>query len=161
VATADPRKNLPLLVAAYGDARAAGTVPGHELVVVGPPGVAPADGDAPGVRPLGYVDADDLPALYAESAALVFPSRYEGFGMPALEARACGARVIATDLPELREAGGPGATYVAATRPAVAHALGAVWRTPATPPEPGCHDGWDGAARTLAAALTAAAAQVR
>lgn len=58
----------------------------------------------PGVRFLGYVSDDDLPALYSGAFGLVFPSIYEGFGLPALEAMACGTPVAAsnaTSLPEV------------------------------------------------------------
>jgi glycosyltransferase involved in cell wall biosynthesis len=53
---------------------------------------------------LPYVDPDDLPALYAGAIALTLPSRFEGFGFPAVEAMACGTAVIASTagaLPEI------------------------------------------------------------
>jgi len=56
------------------------------------------------VQFLGYVDDGDLPALYSSTACFVYPSVYEGFGLPPLEAMACGAPVItsnATSLPEV------------------------------------------------------------
>ncbi len=61
------------------------------------------------VRRLGYVGREDLPALYSSAACLLFPSRDEGFGLPALEAMACGCPVVASDrgaLPEVVGAGG-------------------------------------------------------
>jgi len=64
---------------------------------------------------LGFVDDDLLSALYTGADAFVFPSSYEGFGMPVLEARACGTHVVTTDIPELREAGGRDAIYVPPT----------------------------------------------
>ena len=67
------------------------------------------------VHDIGYVAEDQLPALYSGSDVFVFPSKYEGFGMPVLEARACGTRVVTTDSPELREAGGQNAVYITPT----------------------------------------------
>ncbi|MDP6527227.1 MAG: glycosyltransferase family 1 protein, partial [Kiritimatiellia bacterium] len=55
----------------------------------------------------GFVPSEDLPALYSGAAAFVFPTRDEGFGLPVLEALACGTAVVASDLPVLREVGGP------------------------------------------------------
>ncbi len=58
---------------------------------------------------------DDLPALIAGAIAYVFPSRYEGFGIPALEAMAAGTALIASDIPALREVAGRAALFVDAT----------------------------------------------
>jgi len=58
---------------------------------------------------IGGVNDDDLPALYSAAEALVFPSLYEGFGWPPLEAMACGTPAIVSDIPALRETSGPGA----------------------------------------------------
>jgi glycosyltransferase involved in cell wall biosynthesis len=61
---------------------------------------------------LGYVDDDTLAALYRNCAALAFPSRYEGFGLPVLEAMSYGAPVIAAHASAVPEAGGDAACYV-------------------------------------------------
>ncbi len=58
------------------------------------------------VRELGAVPEEDLPALYGGCRGFLFPSLYEGFGLPALEAMACGAPVIYSDIPALREVAG-------------------------------------------------------
>ena len=67
----------------------------------------------PGVRLeiLGHVSDARLRSLYAGAAAFIFPSRYEGFGLPVLEAMACGAPVIASDAASIPEAGGEAALY--------------------------------------------------
>jgi glycosyltransferase involved in cell wall biosynthesis len=55
------------------------------------------------VRLLGFVTDDDLRALYSSCTAFVYPSVYEGFGLPPLEAMACGAAVIASRVPSIKE----------------------------------------------------------
>ena len=94
-----PRKNLTTLRRAFDEARRRGL--DAELVVAGPGHEAASAGSA---TVLPYVAADDLPALYAGAIALTLPSRFEGFGFPALEAMACGTAVIASTagaLPEI------------------------------------------------------------
>ena len=59
----------------------------------------------------GFVDDDDLPALYANSELFVFPSIYEGFGLPPVEAAYSGARVLCSDIPCLKEICGDGVEY--------------------------------------------------
>jgi glycosyltransferase involved in cell wall biosynthesis len=82
----------------------------------------------------GYVPQADLRSLTAGAAALVLPSRYEGFGLPALEALACGIPVVTTDIPVLREVTGGLADYVpVGDIPALAEALR---RTLATEEDP-------------------------
>jgi glycosyltransferase involved in cell wall biosynthesis len=86
---------------------------GLRLVVVGPerePELA-RELRARGADLRGYVNGDELVELYRGAAALVFPSRYEGFGLPLLEAMACGTPVAAADEPALREVGGDAAVY--------------------------------------------------
>jgi glycosyltransferase involved in cell wall biosynthesis len=94
-----PRKNLTMLRRAFDEARRRGL--DAELVMAGPDHDAASSGSA---TVLPYVAADDLPALYAGAIALTLPSRFEGFGFPALEAMACGTAVIASTagaLPEI------------------------------------------------------------
>jgi glycosyltransferase involved in cell wall biosynthesis len=98
IGSASPRKNLATLVAACRRLWAGGS--GAQLVVAGParPGEIPgaaADIAAGRIAWVGYVPEDDLPALYNAAAVLAFPSSYEGFGLPALEAMSCGTPVLA------------------------------------------------------------------
>ena len=125
VGAREPRKNLPTLLAAYralvggrvppaGPGAGGGAVP--PLVLAGPAGWGEALDlaglPAGAVRTPGYLAEDDLARLVAGAAALAFPSWYEGFGLPALEALACGTPVVAADLPALREVLGDQAELV-------------------------------------------------
>ena len=88
----DPRKRVAAL------ARARRTMP---LVLVGAAG--PWARELPDVILTGVVDDDALAAIYTGAHALVFPSADEGFGLPPVEALACGTPVVASDAPALRE----------------------------------------------------------
>ena len=86
---------------------------GLPLVVAGPekePELA-RELRAGGADLRGYVPTPELADLYRGAAALVLPSRFEGFGLPVLEAMACGAPVVAADEPALREVAGDAAVY--------------------------------------------------
>jgi glycosyltransferase involved in cell wall biosynthesis len=119
VGTREPRKNFALLVEVYLQMRTEGLLGAHMLVLAGSKGWKDRRlseclerGQSHGVTSLDYVDQDDLPPLYAGADALICPSLYEGFGMPVVEARACGIQVVASEIPELREAGGDGTIYI-------------------------------------------------
>jgi glycosyltransferase involved in cell wall biosynthesis len=114
VGSREPRKNLTTLLAAYRELLAGGE--GLPLVLVGPAGWGeePSLGGLPAGSVLtpGYLDDDDLVRVVAGASALAYPSLYEGFGLPALEALACGTPVVAGDVPALREVLGEHAELV-------------------------------------------------
>jgi glycosyltransferase involved in cell wall biosynthesis len=125
VGTLQPRKNLVRLIEAVTRSRQ----PSHEvasLVLAGRVGwfssplVALAR--ERGVRLLEYVPDEDLAGLYSGAAAFVFPSLYEGFGFPVLEAMACGVPVICSNTSSLPEVAGPAALLV---NPLDTHAIAA------------------------------------
>lgn len=101
VGALDARKDPSSLLGAWAAAKR--IRPGLDLVVAGDPGrQAPAA--MPGARMVGRVDDLELADLYSAAGCLVFPSRYEGFGLPCLEAMACGCPVAAyrnSSLPEV------------------------------------------------------------
>ncbi|HXF68947.1 MAG TPA: glycosyltransferase family 1 protein [Thermoflexus sp.] len=108
-----PSKNLGRLLEAWRRVREH-LGPGWAsalLVLVGPwdPRYPLTFGE--GVRHLGMVPEEDLPALYAGARLFVFPSLWEGFGLPVLEAMACGVPVACSDIPALREVAGEAAQY--------------------------------------------------
>jgi glycosyltransferase involved in cell wall biosynthesis len=142
----DPRKR----VAALADATR--TLP---LVLVGDPGQWAKE--LPDVILTGAVDDDDLAAIYTGARALVFPSDEEGFGLPTVEALACGTPVIACDIPALREVLGDRATFVDCDDLDGLLAAGAAAQRPApAPPEWTWQDAaratWDVYERAAAAA---------
>lgn len=118
VGTIEPRKNLPRLIDALAAARRAG-IP-HRLVCVGPYGWSSRDlsghieqrGVSDVVHFTGYVPFDDLPAIYNLAEFFVFPSLYEGFGLPVVEAMACGTAVITSATSSLGEIAGDAAELV-------------------------------------------------
>jgi glycosyltransferase involved in cell wall biosynthesis len=115
VGTIEPRKNLSRLLAAFEVLLAGGLTDG--LALVGRRGWLYDDFFAALERSPardavcfpGYVPDDDLPALYAGAQALVLPSLYEGFGLPVLEAMACGAPVACSNTSSLPEVAGDAA----------------------------------------------------
>jgi glycosyltransferase involved in cell wall biosynthesis len=112
VGSIQPRKNLVRLIAAYAElrrARASAALP--QLVLVGKRAwlygetlrAVEAHSLHNFVTFTGYVSADDLPALYTGALCFVYPSYFEGFGLPPLEAMQCGAPVLAGDRTSLPE----------------------------------------------------------
>lgn len=112
----EPRKNLVRLLEAHAVARSRTETP--PLVLAGPSGWRNAEihdrirAAAPHVRHLGYVPDRDLPVLMAAAAAFVYPSIYEGFGLPALEALACGTPTLLSRIGALEEIAGGVALFV-------------------------------------------------
>lgn len=137
VGTVEPRKNVDVLLDAWERLRGAGR--DLDLVLAGRSGwnvatlerrlaAARATGR---VHHLGYVADADLPALYASACLCVFPSAYEGFGLPSLEAMACGAPVLASDAGALGENLDGAAARAAATPSALAAAIASLLDDPA------------------------------
>ena len=111
VGSLEPRKNLKMLLQTWGQ----GNFDGVTLVVAGATAhlfqTLRIDPLQRGVRLLGRVDDDLLPALYSGATGFVYGSIYEGFGLPPLEALACGCPVAVSDIPAHREVCGEAAWY--------------------------------------------------
>ncbi len=117
VGTLEPRKNLPRLLEAFAELK--NEIP-HRLVLVGPEGWRTGAmqealirldlGDR--VHFTGFVPDEQLPLWYAGSDAVVVPSIYEGFGLPVVEAMACGAVVVTSNVSSLPEVAGGAAVLV-------------------------------------------------
>ncbi|HBY45257.1 MAG TPA: glycosyltransferase family 1 protein, partial [Chloroflexi bacterium] len=134
--TLQPRKNLETLLRAW--ARTAGET-GWQLVVAGAAGwhhepifdLARELGIADAVRFVGFVPPEDLPLWHNAADAFVYPSLYEGFGLPLLEAMACGTPVVTSETPALREVVGNAGLIVGPRDvPALAQALLQLAREP-------------------------------
>lgn len=113
--TLQPRKNIAVIVQSYQRWRAAHPDDSAGLVLAGAKGWLYDDTwfrGLPGVHLTGYVDDDDRGALYAGALALVFPSLYEGFGFPVIEAMHCGTPVITSSTSSLPELAGDAALLV-------------------------------------------------
>lgn len=113
-----PRKRIDVLTRVFAALRR--EVPGMRLIRVGGNftrmqhelidrlGI-----DADSVRVLPFLSAEVLAAVYRRAAIMVLPSESEGFGLPVIEAQACGTPVVLSDIPVLREIGGPAAAFCA------------------------------------------------
>lgn len=119
VGNLQPRKNLRALLEAFRFAKAERRIP-HRLVIVGKPGWEGAaffrevkeQGLEGEVAFTGYVPVEDLPGLYSGTDLFVYPALYEGFGLPPLEAMACGTPVVASNAASLPEVLGDAALLV-------------------------------------------------
>jgi glycosyltransferase involved in cell wall biosynthesis len=110
VGTREPRKNIARLIDAWRETRRHFPV---DLVLAGRSRAdSPSIADEPGLRVLGEVPDADLPGLYSGSLACIYPSLYEGFGLPVLEAMQCGALVITSRDPAILEVANGAAVHV-------------------------------------------------
>lgn len=140
VGTLEPRKNLSTVIEALGRMKREGK-DAPPLVLVGPPGwndeytrlrraVLHAELEDQ-VKFLHYADREDMPALYSAARFLVFPSLYEGFGLPVAEAMACGLPVLSSDAASLPEVGGKAPLYLSPEDAgAWAEGIRALWDSP-------------------------------
>jgi glycosyltransferase involved in cell wall biosynthesis len=127
VATLEPRKNVAGLIEAWRESRADTNA---DLVIAGRnradfAEVSPCDG----LHLLGEVADEDLPRLYSDALAFVYPTHYEGFGLPVLEAMQCGCPVITSRDPAVVEVSG-GATIHATSPQEIAEAMRAIAGNP-------------------------------
>ncbi|MBY0579573.1 MAG: glycosyltransferase family 4 protein [Burkholderiales bacterium] len=161
VATWEPRKNLELLLHTFLDMKKQGLLGEYKLVLVGGRGwkdqrLAATLSGTDSVIPLGYIPDEHLAPLYSGAELFIFPSFYEGFGMPVAEASACGTTVVTSDTPELREAGeGGNVIYVAPTQEGIRQGILA-GLSPGEMPDALIKDSypsWETSAHKLAATL--------
>jgi glycosyltransferase involved in cell wall biosynthesis len=115
----EPRKNLPMLIEAYARARHRHGVTSALVLAGSPswldedlPARAAACGVGDHVRVIGHVEDRLLPGLVRGAVALAYPSRYEGFGLPVLEAMAAGTPVVTSNVASLPEVAGDAAVLV-------------------------------------------------
>jgi glycosyltransferase involved in cell wall biosynthesis len=111
------RKHTAGLIRAFRTLEERGDARGAALVIAGKDGFGAGEAhreaaDARSVHMLGYVPADDLPTLYAGASVYAFPSLYEGFGLPVLEAMAAGVPVVASNRGSLPEVAGDAALLI-------------------------------------------------
>ncbi len=138
VGSIQPRKNLETLIEAFESLMQSGLLPAEsKLVLAGPTGwyqerirtAAAASAVAKQIVMPGYVESDDLSALMSGALAYILPSWYEGFGLPVLEAMACGTPVICSNVSSLPEVAGDAALlFDPGDAQALAAAMGRLWR---------------------------------
>jgi glycosyltransferase involved in cell wall biosynthesis len=125
VGNLQPRKNLVTLIAAMARLRRRHPHIPDRLVLAGQPAylaaevarVAAHHGAGGAVELLGYVSDDELVALLRSATALAYPSVYEGFGLPVVEAMAAGTPVLVSDIAVMREVAGDAAVFVSPRDP--------------------------------------------
>ena len=164
VGVLQPRKNLALLLDAFALLKLGPHPPPHRLIIAGKRGwmdetdaqlAALPEEVTREIVPAGYVADADLPMLYGGADALCYPSRYEGFGLPPLEAMACGCPVLCSRSSSLPEViGDAGILLPADNSHAWAHALERLLVSPAVRtrwrergPERAAQFSWEKAAR--------------
>lgn len=134
--TLEPRKNFTGLIAAFAQSPVRET---HHLVIAGGKGwlyddifaAAQTSPVADRIHLVGFVADEDLPALYSLAGIFAYPSHYEGFGIPVIEAMACGTAVVCANNSCLPEVAGDAALQVTATdTPALAEALAQLANNP-------------------------------
>ena len=129
VSTLEPRKNVKSLIEAYLELKKEGLLKDIKLILIGSYGwksqnlIKLINSNRKDIIHLGYVEDWELPYFYNGSDVFILPSKYEGFGIPVLEARSCGKCVITTDIPELREACGKGCIYIKLDKNSIKEAL--------------------------------------
>ncbi len=160
--TLEPRKGVEDLIAVWSSL----PEPRPRLILAGDPGWRTSIAGAPGVAVRGFVTRQELRDLYRGARAFIYPSRYEGFGLPPLEAMACGAPVIATRTGAIPDYAEGAAILIspasrAELRDAIVRMLGDTGlrqELRASGPERASHYRWDESARTMARLLAEAAA---
>lgn len=119
VGTLEPRKNVETLICAFNQLKQTHNIP-HELVLAGQKGwlyekIFEAIESSPfksDIRLMDYLPDNDVPALMNGAEVFAYPSFYEGFGLPVLEAMQCGAPVVISNISSLPEVGGEACLYV-------------------------------------------------
>ena len=118
VGNSNPRKNLARMIRGFDRAAESTGIP-HHLVVAGGQGWKFSEEDAlrdirhrEQIHFIGFVEDEDMPALYSAAELFLFPTLYEGFGIPVIEAQLCGTPVLTSNCSSLPEVAGEAAVYV-------------------------------------------------
>ena len=117
VGTNEPRKNLGRLISAFEQMKKKSRYGDIGLVLIGGKGwlnkhLNPKELNKKGIFPLGFLPEKELPVAYSGALAFVYPSLYEGFGLPLLESMGCGVPVITSELSSIPEVVGQSGLYV-------------------------------------------------
>jgi glycosyltransferase involved in cell wall biosynthesis len=120
VGTFEPRKNLDSAIKAFIKLKEEGSLPNYTLVMIGKEGWKNKElkkiiNTRNDLKQLGYINNEILPYIYSEAKAFMYLSIYEGFGIPVREALSVGTNVVASNIDEIKEAGGIYPFYVTAT----------------------------------------------